>query len=355
MNEDWMTELEPRAGDELERKLDRYARLRLDPSPGQARRARSGIMEAAWRQKLDGRSAGTSSADDTEPSVAAASLTVMPAPGAQFTPADRAPFAGWGPKRLGVSFAAAVLAGLMVGGSVFAGSRAGGQLYATRVAVEELTMPTDARARVEAELALAQGRLAEIVESVAKGDRGATAASVAAYLSTLDELEESTGGPADRALVAIQQHRAVLEQVLDQVPDQARFGIENALLMSAKVVEHLNAVATPVPAGAGTGSGSGSGGRGSASGGGGSDPNVGAGGNANAGGGNANAGGGNPNAGGGNPNAEPGANSGGGTKPAATPKPDRTARPTRPPRPARTPAPDATAAPTPRAPQGGKP
>jgi len=32
VNEDWMTELEVRAGEELERKIERYARLRLDPS-----------------------------------------------------------------------------------------------------------------------------------------------------------------------------------------------------------------------------------------------------------------------------------------------------------------------------------
>ena len=47
MNEDWMTELEVRAGEELERKIERYARLRLDPSAAQAKRARSVLMEAS--------------------------------------------------------------------------------------------------------------------------------------------------------------------------------------------------------------------------------------------------------------------------------------------------------------------
>ena len=47
-----MTELEPRAGEELERQLDRFVRVRLDPSPAQAKRARSAVMEAAWRQRL---------------------------------------------------------------------------------------------------------------------------------------------------------------------------------------------------------------------------------------------------------------------------------------------------------------
>ena len=47
-----MQELEPRAGDELDRLIGRYARVRLDPSPAQTRRARAAIMEEAWRRRL---------------------------------------------------------------------------------------------------------------------------------------------------------------------------------------------------------------------------------------------------------------------------------------------------------------
>ena len=44
-----MTDLEPRPGEEIERQLDRFVRVRLDPSPTQVKRARSAVIEAAWR------------------------------------------------------------------------------------------------------------------------------------------------------------------------------------------------------------------------------------------------------------------------------------------------------------------
>ena len=313
-----MTELEPRAGEELERHLDRFARLRLDPSPGQAKRARSAVMEAAWRRKLEGTTAAAAKEEPLEPSVTAAMFTVLPAPArpAAAVQPDRGLFGAWGARRLGVSFAAAILAGLTIGSSVFAASRAGGPLYETRIAIEEFSLPSDARARVEAELALAQSRLAEIVESVAKDDQRAVAASVAAYLAALDDLGQSTGGPADRALGAIQQHQEVLEDVLGKVPAQARGGIENALARSGKVIERLDAVATPTPGEPGTSKGARAG-----------NPNAGPGAN------NGN--------GGENPNAGPGANNGKGEKPDPTPRPART------PKPAKTAAPDPTVRPTP--------
>jgi hypothetical protein len=361
VNEDWMTELEPRAGEELERHLDRFARLRLDPSPGQAKRARSALMEAAWRQKLAGPTAQAAQGrEDLDshgfaPSVSAG-LTVLPAPGPAASAGDRPLFRGWGARRVGASFAAAILAGLLVGGSVFAGSRPGGPLYEARLGLEELALPANAQARVEAELALAQGRLADIVDSVARDDQRAIAAAVAAYVATLDELGESTGGPADRALAAIRAHQAVLERVLGQVPEQARSGIQNALTQSGRVIDRLDAAATPGPA---AGGGTGSSGGGNATGGsgtaGGSNPNAG-------GGADNGTGGSNPNAGGArNPTTGPGANNGDGGKPAPTAKPqptakpDPTAKPARTPKPASTPAPAATDRPTPKTPQGRTP
>ena len=53
MNEDEMAAAEPLAGEELERALGRYARVRLDPSQAQRRRARSAVMEEAWRRRID--------------------------------------------------------------------------------------------------------------------------------------------------------------------------------------------------------------------------------------------------------------------------------------------------------------
>ena len=353
-----MTELEPRAGEALERQLGRFVRVRLDPSPAQAKRARSAVMEAAWRQRLN---PPASSAE--EPSVGAA-MFVLPSP-FRASGRSRGPFGSWSSRRLGASFAAAMLAGLMLGTSVFASSRAGGPLYEARLAVEELTLPSDRQARVEAEIAQAQGRLAEIVDASARQDDGAVAAALKGYLASLDDLDEAVGGPADRALIAIKSHRDVLLRVLGEVPEQAQRGIQNALARSSKVIERLDAAATP---GAGpTGGTSGPGGNGGAPGAG----NAGAGAGAGAGGPGANTGGagaGKGDAGGGmgdagagtgatNPTSGPGANNGNGDKPDPTPKVTRTPKPARTP----TPTPDRPdrpdrASPDPdKRPQGGKP
>ena len=117
-----MTELEPRAGEELERQLERFARVRLDPSPcpGETRpqRGHGGRLAAAL---------GAPDRSNEEPSVAAA-MMVLPSP-SRAGAASRGLFAGWSSRRLGASFAAAMLTGLLLGTSAFASSRAGGPLY----------------------------------------------------------------------------------------------------------------------------------------------------------------------------------------------------------------------------------
>ncbi len=330
-----MTELEPRAGEELERQLDRFVRVRLDASPAQVKRARSAVMEAAWRQRLNAPAPGAAD----EPSVGAASMTVLPSPYRPGTP-SRGLFEGWGTRRLGASFAAALLAGLLIGTSVFASSRAGGPLYDARLALEEVTLPTDAAARLEAELAGAQARIAEIVDASNHGDPGAVAAAVRGYLASLDDLGNSIGGPADRALIAIQAHREVLLRVLGEVPEAAQSGIENALAQSSKVIERLDAAATP--AAGPTGGTSGPGGTGGAVGGGAGNGGAGNGGNGGGANGGAGAGDGGAGAGSGGKPEDPVA------EPARTPKPRRTPAPTE------RPAPPTPAAPD-KAPQGGKP
>jgi hypothetical protein len=286
VNEDWMTEVEVRAGEGLERQLERYARVRLDPSAAQAKRARAALMEAAWRRRIAGS-----------------------APSAAPVREHRGRDTGWGPRRVGASFAAAVLAGLLVGSTAFATSRAGGPFYDIRLALEEATLPTDPEARLEAELAIAQSRLAEIVEASAREDGPAVTAAVRGYLASLGELSVETGEPADRAQIAIAFHRTVLLDVLDAVPEQARSGIENALSNSSKVIDRLDSAGT-TPASNGNGSGT-SDGNGSGSGG-------------------TGAGNGNGGTGAGNGNGD-------GTGPSA--KPSKDPQPARTPRPARTPDP----------------
>jgi hypothetical protein len=223
-----------------------------------------------------------------------------------------------------------MLAGLMIGSTAFATSRAGGPLYATRVALEELTLPTDPQARLEAEIGLAQARIAEIADAVAKDDAGAVTAAVGAYLSAIDDLDESTGGPADRALGAVESHQLILEGLLARVPESARAGIQNAIVRSGAVIVRLDAAGTQPPGnanGAGTGNGGTGGGNGGTGGGAGNGNGAGASAGASAGNGNGGAHGGKPTAATPKPTKEPPIKPTKSTKPAVNERPARTPNP----------------------------
>ena len=237
-----MQEMEPQPGETLERMLARYARVRLDPSPAETRRARAAVMEEAWRRRFE-----LAAAAAVVPSAAQAPLADRP---------RRLPFARWGLRRLSGALSAAVLAGLLIGTSAFATSRAGGPFYETRLALEELTLPSDAASRVEAEIAMAQTRLAEIVEASSRDDQQALSAALAAYEHTIGILGATTGGPATRAEEAVASHRAVLERVAGMVPEQARGGLDHALLASDTAIDRLSAAGDGKPGAGGSGGGS---------------------------------------------------------------------------------------------------
>jgi hypothetical protein len=294
-DEETMQALEPRAGEELERTLARYARVRLDPSPAETRRARAAVMEQAWRAHL----------------------------GAPARSRRHGLFAGWSVRRIALSAGAAVLAGLLVGSSAFGASRAGGPLYGTRLVIEELTLPTDPASRLEAELARAQTRLAEATDAEARHDDGAMAASLAAYGDTLADIEDATGDGSSRALQAVELHRAVLMVLLADAPQAAIDGLAQAIGNSDRAISQLTQA-----------QGSNGGGAGGTGGGNGNGNNAGGTGNGNGGG---------P----GQPNSTLTPTPAGTAAPAPTPTPDVTPRPTHTPRPAVTPKP--THAPKPAA------
>jgi hypothetical protein len=301
MNEDDMQALEPSAGDELEQLLARYARVRLDPTPAQTRRARAAVLEAAWRRRL----------------------AVDGVPGATRS-RDRRPFTRWTPRRIGVSLAAAVFAGLLVGSSTFAASRAGGPLYEARLTIEELTLPSQPDARVDAELAQAQARLAEAVEASGRADSNAVAAALGAYERSVDDVTQASGPSAERVLAAVEFHRTVLEDLLASAPDQALNGLENALTNSTEVIDRLSqALGVPVGAGSGPGGNGGSNTGSNAGGNGGSSAGSNGGGNggSNGGGNGGSSGGGNGGSNTGGSNAGGNGSGGNGAKPTATPVP----------------------------------
>jgi hypothetical protein len=182
-------------------------------------------MEATWRRHLD---PGATLAVD------AGSM-----PAAAHGGPRRLPFTGWGARRLGASFAAAILAGLMVGSSVFAASRAGGPLYESRLALESLALPADADARVDAQIGRAEARLGEAVEAAFRHDDRATAAALDAYDRAIDDLATSSGLAATEALEAVGFHRSVLLQIAAQSADDNASGIDRALANSTKVITRL--------------------------------------------------------------------------------------------------------------------
>ncbi len=214
-DEDRMTVAEPLAGDELERMLARYARVRLDPGPARVGRARAAVMEDAWRRRL--------TAEAARPS------------------GGRGLFSRWGSRRLILSLTAAVLAGLVIGSSAFAASRAGGPLYEPRLALEMLVLPSGADARIDSRIEAAQARLAEAVDAAGRHDPAATTAALDAYDRVIDDLLAADGSSAERALVAVQFHHSVLLEVAGTVPDAAASGISRALSNSERVIERLNA------------------------------------------------------------------------------------------------------------------
>ena len=228
---DWetMEAIEPSAGEELERMMARYARVRLEPSPARARRARAIVMETAWRSKIEADSASRR---------------------------WRIPFASWSARRVATAAVAAVFAGLMVGSSVFAASRAGGPLYDTRVALENAMMPSDPAARLQAEIAAAQMRLAEAYDAEVRGDQGALAAALHAYSQEATTLATATGPSAGQALAAIEQHRAVLLSLIDRAPAAAVPGLDRALSSSNQAIERLT-VTDDTQNGNGNGNGNG--------------------------------------------------------------------------------------------------
>jgi hypothetical protein len=158
--------------DELERRLEAYAQARLSPDASASARVRTAVMREAQR-----RSATAAAADRS------ASGTV-----------DRVvvPFASRR-RRLVPALLAAALALLALAGGALA-ARPGGPLYETRLAIEELFLPSSGDARAAADLGRLEDRLGELVEAASSGNADAVAAVLAAYRGLVDETAAASGG-----------------------------------------------------------------------------------------------------------------------------------------------------------------
>jgi hypothetical protein len=150
---------------------------------------------------------------------------------------------GWSRARLRRGGALLLAAGLAVGvlGGTAAAAQPGGLLYAARVWVEEVTLPSDPSERAAAELRRLEARMSEIEAAASSGDQDALAAAIAAYGEIADEALGGAGTDTsllDRLRVALDRHLAVLRAVAATAPAQAQAAIERNI---ERAVEHNDA------------------------------------------------------------------------------------------------------------------
>lgn len=199
---------EPNPGDEdVERLLAAYAAARLHPSPAAAERARDSVLAAARSRRAG-------------------------AGGAFFSRGNRLA-------------AAALLAAVLVVGltGVTLAAAPGSAFYGIRLWVENVTLPTEANARAEAQLALLEERLSEAQEASANGDGNAVSAALAAYRAEVADLLATVDGDELRLArleAVLGTHLVALRTLSNQVPEQARDAIQNAIDNSSKAWDRVH-------------------------------------------------------------------------------------------------------------------
>jgi hypothetical protein len=200
--------------EELRRRLAAYADAALRPDPLATARARARVMAVARSRP--------------EPQVSSA----VPA-------GHRRPSRRWRPV-FGLLAASLVLV-VVVGGAA-AASGPGGILYGARLWLEQVTLPTDASARADAELRRMQARLDEVQVAAAAGDEGALAAALVAYAEAADAAlaDLPAGSDPNRLETVLARHLAVLDGLLTTAPDAAIKGLQNAIENSGKVIDRIH-------------------------------------------------------------------------------------------------------------------
>ncbi len=242
------------AGDaRLRRRLDAYAEIRLSPDPAATSRMRARVLAVAHRQAA---SAGTDAGLAIVPRVTTDLDLFRPV--VQARSARRGARRGAARRRGTAVLVAASLGLVLVVGTTFA-ARPGGPMYATRLWVESLTLPSDPAARSIAEVDRLNHRLSEAVDASRAGDPGAAAAALAAYGSIVESAStravidgDAVGSAALQAGVARNIER--LTELSTRLPDGGSAAvsraIERAIQRSGEAVESIH----------GNGSGGGNGG-----------------------------------------------------------------------------------------------
>ena len=199
--------------EELARRLEAYASVRLAPGRGAAARIRANVMEEARMRALE------------------ASL-------------ERPSIFGRGPRRRLVAILLAAGLVLTAAVGVAAASTAGGPLYGARVWVEAALLPADGNARALERIHQIDERVLEVERASQSGDSSGVAAAIAAYKDAVAAALAEVGSDGDRLAhlkAALGLHVVVLETLMDQAPPQAQNGLSNAIDSSQKAVTKLDA------------------------------------------------------------------------------------------------------------------
>jgi len=290
---------------ELGRRLEAYARARLNPDPRATARTRARVLREA---RL---------------SYEASRIAVHVAPAIAASHGSRR-------RRMFMPLlAAAIWLGIAVGTN--AAAQPGGPLYPTRMWVETALLPSDPVARTDAELDRLDARLAEALNGAAEEDRAAVGAALDAYYTIAEDvLADSANNPDLEAQVAdaLDHHQALLTAIAGRLTDKSNLtaadaierNIQRAIDHNAAVLESITAHDKPDGGAPNGGAGTGAGGTGGA-GAGGAGSGAAAGGSGSGGSGTGGAGTGGAGAGNGGAGAAQKS-----PRPTLTPQPDHTPR-----------------------------
>jgi hypothetical protein len=205
----------------LRPQLDAYADARLRVDPETRARSRARVMAQARAAGVADRRAAA--AAGSRPRLALGRFR-MPA----------------------VMAATLLLVAALTVGTALAGSGPGGPLYAARLWVEELTLPSDAEARAEAQLARLESRLAEASAAAEAGNGAAVTAALDAYRATVEAALGDAGVVLTRREHLAAQlglHVAVLDALVSLVPERASEAIRAAVERTEVRIEEI--IATP--------------------------------------------------------------------------------------------------------------
>src|SRR5215212_6559110 len=205
---------------EIERRLDSYARARLNPDPETVARIRARVMREA-RLQFDAR------------------------PEADHPSAAKRPLRTIIPRRVAMPLLAASVWLGLTAGSILA-AQPGGPLYGPRIWIERMALPSGGSARATAEVSRLDARLAEVLRAAESGDTDSFEAALAAYGSIADEAAAGAVGDADledTIAAALDRHRAVLADVVVRPTETGDLTAAAAVEASlARAMVHAQAV-----------------------------------------------------------------------------------------------------------------